>query len=420
MTLLAVLRVLALSCFVAGCGGSSSSGRANKPAPAATPAPPTLAGMLPVVDGSEVLATVWTEVGEPGGYEAFRRQVPVLVIVDARGEYRAAAPPLRWQALGAHQPEPTKPLSVSRLYLAIAGGWGLARTPHEIVAELVAELADSDAIELAVNLDLDTSTATDLDDPPPPEEEDLPDDGAGEAGGTGTAMTLEEGRMGKRDSDRAEGQYRMRKEQEDPQLAAQQAKERARAAAQRAKGLFRGRRAPSRSTTKLARISTAAGFIDPGEELPLQGAAIVAHPTAKAAAVVALLAAGVGDSILVAHGKDVRPLRLLFGREGVEPRREDWIEVRAHRGAWIIEGMPDSTQRAPVPRDKLAVLYATLVTSARLGKAAPVDVLVDDELTAQGLIDVLVTLDRAGARSIAVGRVPAPGSPQARFRGASR
>ena len=87
------------------------------------------------------------------------------------------------------------------------------------------------------NIDLasleDTSTRTNSasqDDPPPPEEEDKPEDGADESGGTGTAMALEEGKMGKKDSDRAEGQYKMQKTSEDPQLARQQAIEQARTA----------------------------------------------------------------------------------------------------------------------------------------------------------------------------------------------
>ena len=41
-----------------------------------------------------------------------------------------------------------------------------------------------------------------------PEARDM--DGEDESGGTGTAMALEEGKMGKKDSDRAEGQYKMR------------------------------------------------------------------------------------------------------------------------------------------------------------------------------------------------------------------
>jgi hypothetical protein len=72
------------------------------------------------------------------------------------------------------------------------------------------------------------SANTANDDPPPPDEEDKPDDGDETSGGTGTAMALEEGKMGKKDSDRAEGQYKMAKTQEDPQLARQQAIEQAR------------------------------------------------------------------------------------------------------------------------------------------------------------------------------------------------
>src|SRR5687767_3621420 len=224
MTLLTAIRVLALSCFVAGCGGSSS-GHANGPMPIASSAKQPLAGMLPVVDGGDVLATVWAESGAPGKAESFRRQVPVLVIVDARGEYRAAAPPLRWQELGAHQLEATAPLDVSRMYSIIAEGRGFGRPPHEIVADLAAP-ASAEVDIPSAEIDLGTST----DDPPPPEEEDLPDDGADETGGTGTAMTLEEGRMGKKDSDRAEGQYKMQKTQDQEQLARQQAIEAARSA----------------------------------------------------------------------------------------------------------------------------------------------------------------------------------------------
>jgi hypothetical protein len=41
------------------CGGASSSGHAKGPKPIASSAKQLLAGMLPVVDGSDVLATVW-------------------------------------------------------------------------------------------------------------------------------------------------------------------------------------------------------------------------------------------------------------------------------------------------------------------------------------------------------------------------
>ena len=90
---------------------------------------------------------------------------------------------------------------------------------------------DDSGINVVDNGQADTtanSSNASQDDPPPPEEEDKPDDGEDESGGTGTAMALEEGKMGKKDSDRAEGQYKMQKNQEDPQLARQQAIEQAR------------------------------------------------------------------------------------------------------------------------------------------------------------------------------------------------
>jgi hypothetical protein len=72
------------------------------------------------------------------------------------------------------------------------------------------------------------SSSTSQDDPPPPPPEDKPDTSADKSGGTGTAMQLDDGKMGKKDSDRATGQYKMAKNQDDPQLARQQAIEEAR------------------------------------------------------------------------------------------------------------------------------------------------------------------------------------------------
>jgi hypothetical protein len=65
-------------------------------------------------------------------------------------------------------------------------------------------------------------------DPPPPVEDKK--DGSDESGGSGAAMELPEGKMGKKDSDRAEGQYKMKNENVDPQLARLQATEQARTA----------------------------------------------------------------------------------------------------------------------------------------------------------------------------------------------
>ena len=53
------------------------------------------------------------------------------------------------------------------------------------------------------------------DDPPPPPPEERADDNK-ESGGTGTAMSLDEGKLGKKDSARAEGQYKMQKGEPAP------------------------------------------------------------------------------------------------------------------------------------------------------------------------------------------------------------
>jgi Ca-activated chloride channel family protein len=80
-----------------------------------------------------------------------------------------------------------------------------------------------------VTLDLSTLESTynssaSHDDPPPPEEEDRPDDG--EAGGA--ALALDEGKLGRKDSDRAEGHMRLKSNTADPALARMQAIEQAR------------------------------------------------------------------------------------------------------------------------------------------------------------------------------------------------
>jgi len=63
--------------------------------------------------------------------------------------------------------------------------------------------------------------------PPAPAPGASPAD-AEESGGAGTAMALDEGKMGRKDNDRAEGQYRMKKESADPMVARGQAMEQAR------------------------------------------------------------------------------------------------------------------------------------------------------------------------------------------------
>ncbi|HVV88624.1 MAG TPA: AgmX/PglI C-terminal domain-containing protein [Kofleriaceae bacterium] len=68
------------------------------------------------------------------------------------------------------------------------------------------------------------------DEPPPPPPDESKDDKDDDSGGTGTAMALDEGKMGKKDSDRAAGQFEMKKNADQEQLARQNALEQARTA----------------------------------------------------------------------------------------------------------------------------------------------------------------------------------------------
>jgi hypothetical protein len=62
----------------------------------------------------------------------------------------------------------------------------------------------------------------------PKQEEEEETESNAESGGTGTAMALDEGKMGKQDSTRAAGQFAMKNEGADPQIARAQAVEQAR------------------------------------------------------------------------------------------------------------------------------------------------------------------------------------------------
>ncbi|HUQ05121.1 MAG TPA: AgmX/PglI C-terminal domain-containing protein [Kofleriaceae bacterium] len=93
-----------------------------------------------------------------------------------------------------------------------------------IPADLKA-FADVSALDKQLNSDKAALAA-----PPPPEPEPEAEADEEDVGGTGTAMALEEGKMGKKDSDRAEGQYKMKNNPIDEQLAREQAIEQARSA----------------------------------------------------------------------------------------------------------------------------------------------------------------------------------------------
>ena len=145
---------------------------------------------------------------------------PFLLLVDGAGTARLAAAKT-WADLDAGKLQITKKATkLAVLDRFVREDYAMGRDPLEAVTSWN-DMGDVD-IDLSALDDTTKHGSADRDDPPPPPEE--------ESGGTGTAMALDEGKMGKKDSDRAEGQYKMKKDQDDPQLARQQAIEQARTA----------------------------------------------------------------------------------------------------------------------------------------------------------------------------------------------
>jgi pSer/pThr/pTyr-binding forkhead associated (FHA) protein len=84
------------------------------------------------------------------------------------------------------------------------------------------------ALDLGSNEGRLTKSSSKAQEDPKQEEDEKLDNKDDESGGTGTAMALDEGKMGKKESNRAEGQYKMKKTSDDPQLAKKNAMEQAR------------------------------------------------------------------------------------------------------------------------------------------------------------------------------------------------
>ena len=245
-----------------------------------------------------------------------------------------------------------------------------------------------------------------IDAPPPPEEEDKPDDGEDESGGTGTAMALEEGKMGKKDSDRSAGAYQMKKVEDDPMLMGYRGP---------AISLQPQKPDPLGDPTRLVR--TAAEVMTDGK-LPDQIVVIVASPRAKAQKVIDAMTE-LEASLAVAHGGTVRPLRLNLMRD---PRREGewgtigtgyftWLEARVSNKGITIEAPPAEAieiawANGAIDGAELAAALDKARKSREASAIAPVDILVDADVDAQRLVDVAVALDVAGVRMIGFGNAP--------------
>lgn len=314
---------------------------------------------------------------------------PLLVIVDANGTFYLAAADT-WDDLTT-----TDPLATARHGQAAAVAFAVtdAFTGKLSPRQVVEEFSDNEPPEPP------SSPASE--DPPPPELE-KPDDGAEESGGTGTMVTLDEGKMGRKD-----GPDRRDREPEVVTLDV-------------SRGSFHvelgGGRAPGH-------LSVVAGQIAPdGRVAPRQRALVLAHPSSSANAVIKAVEQTEGLIAVHFDGR-VRPLRIEF--LGDTPDWADpWIEVRVGSQDLLVEAIPSepimlATYGASDSdyANKLAHALSTVRDTAELYGGDPIDVLVESDVSAQRLIDVLVALDIAGERSINLGYAPETGSAQALARG---
>lgn len=297
---------------------------------------------------------------------------PYLLVVDDRGARVGAA--ATWAALDGGQIALTKePGPVDQIERYLREDFALGRDPSETVARLDAprgSLAHGDPP------------------PPPPEEEALPDDGAEDSGGTGTAIALE-----------------------DPQLARQRAIEQARAAGILGSAALGGgpafvsltsRAGPSEDGAPSRLADVEGTVVEDGRLEPLRTLILIA-PAAKATRLIEVLRDTAG-AIAVAHAGKIRPLRLQFATRERVPGRY-WLEARVTMTSLVVEAVPDAPIEVADPKELAAALDKARTTRGA-DAGAPVDVLVDAGVDVQRMIDVVVALDVAGVRAIGLGAAP--------------
>ncbi len=364
-------------------GLAACSGAKNKTSPEQVTAKSVAAA--PTVAVATVLATVE---GVP----------PYLVLLDEAGQARVGAA-ASWAELDANQ------LTVTRRAMSLAHAdrymrddFGLGKPPMDTIATLDESGDGGGASDLAVLEGVAPPWDLAGDDPPPPEEEGIDDGDLG--GGTGTAMALEDGKMG-----RAAG-HEAQRSHTGPQLGRHQAIEAARNA---------GILGPSTEAAPLRIAAIEGAVMEDGKLDQLRGMVCIA-PTAKATKLIDAVYQ-TDMAIAVLHAGKLRPLRLQFGERYATGSDSDfWLEARVSAKRVVIEAVPDvPIELAALDPKELAAALAKARSTRGADAGAPVDVLVDADVDAQRLIDVVVALDTAGVRMLGMG--PAPSREQLGRRG---
>jgi hypothetical protein len=334
----------------------------------------------------------------------------MVVIADADGTLRLNAAPDSWAKLGtADLRRGAKQVDTRMVHYALSEARALGHDGERFMKMWS---------ETPTDMMLPPPEPGD-EDPPPPEdlEEDEHED---ESGGTGTAMALEEGKMGKKEEPRIQGQYTMKKV-EDPEVV--------RARKRGACGAIGWIDRDDQGANRPARMCDVDGSVvrDGDVAKVSRGDAysiLLAAPTAKAAPLVDVL--DETELIGVAVGGKVRALRVVFPHhrevEVTDPNEARWIEVRIWPVGLDIEAVPAVAHpvpwaSGPLDAKAVAAAYEQALAERGLDKDYPVDVLVSPEVDMQRLVDVLVALDQAGANAIGLGAVAAKGHRQASLRG---
>jgi hypothetical protein len=200
-------------------------------------------------------------------------------------------------------------------------------------------------------------------------------------------MALDEGKMGKKDSDRAPGQYKMKNDNVDPQLARQQAIEQARAAGILGSSAVRPRGA-------FASLGEAIIDTAPLVDMRFRAVIVAPSPGAPAIAIPKVLVETRGGAIAVSnHDK----LALLAA--GYRHARDARANPDSPDGALEIHVAADGVHVVDAGKSvqtvvawKGSALDRAGLAAALAGKDASADVLVGDGPTAQQLVDTLVAL----------------------------
>jgi hypothetical protein len=363
-----------LPLLLAACKGGKNQTPPERPAPA-TPATQVAAPLAaPVVGVASVLANVD---GPP----------PHLVLLDGSDQVRIAAAE-SWDDLDANRLLiARRAMSLGRADLYMRESFALGKAPRATI-ETLDQASDGElAGEPPVLADAPTA-ADDADDPPPPD--DGVDDGE-EGGGTGMAMALDEGKMGQpklqggattlpRDPQRTSLGVRWKDAHDD------------------------GKPSPG---SPPERAATAEGLVATNGKLDPLRAMVFIAPTAKATKLIDAVSE-TAMAIAVSHAGKLRPLRLQFAHPlGPTWDAEHWLEVRISTQRTVVEAVPDAPIELTTSDAKELLAALEKARVARGAEAyAPVDLLVDADVEAQRLIDLVVTLDTAGVRLIGMGPMP--------------